>query len=212
MIDIGVLTVLVVVFAVLSVRAVVRLIRKIRSIWRKEGGISLVYVVVMVVLWLGLLGVSGFFEFRHQLAFYTASAVSRDVSGKSNAVARCQRRAVDMFNFMGFFYLGWVWSDKPNVAHLRTDTCGDFGDWLMSDKRQASREQIQALQVVIHEAVHIGGELNEARTECKAMDHYERVATGLGATREEARRMLEYYKTNIYPGMPGEYRMDCTAK
>jgi hypothetical protein len=57
--------------------------------------------------------------------------------------------------------------------------CGHLMDYL-DQPDKATPEGISSLLTLTHEAMHIRGELNEARTECQAIQRYYRAATLLG--------------------------------
>ena len=149
-------------------------------------------------------------EFRHQWTQRQATAVTRALTGSPDATSVCQRFAPDLLDLHQT--RGHVMSDQPDVAHLRRSTCHDFFSWLVSDKHDPSRAQVAALHVVVHEAMHVGGEYVEAVAECTAMQHDAEAARFLGATADEAQALAEAYYAIEYPRMPDAYRSgDCVA-
>lgn len=69
---------------------------------------------------------------------------------------------------------------------------------------KATREGIIAVHIFTHEAMHIRGELDEAKTECQAIQRYARAAMLLGIPRHLAKQHgMSYYQ--------GEYQMRASA-
>ena len=91
---------------------------------------------------------------------------------------------------------------------IKRDQCRDLSAYLRSGKGKPPREQIVAVHVLTHEAIHMSGVTNEARTECLAVQHDARMARLLGAPSEAAAALALSYWTNVYPHMPTEYRSD----
>ena len=102
-------------------------------------------------------------------------------------------------------------------ANLRTGEIGIQHPWcgtLMSYLRhpsRASREELESLDMFTHESMHIRGELNEARTECEAVQRDYRAAKLLGVPDATAKRnALDYYNNGYQQrgsvgGMQGAY-------
>lgn len=63
-----------------------------------------------------------------------------------------------------------------------------------------------AVQTLSHEAWHLAGELDEARTQCFGLQTTAYVAVRLGAEREEAQALATYLYRHVYPVMPANYR------
>ena len=198
--DVGLATVLVVVFGALAVRAVVRLVKG-RPLYRGLG-------VAALVLWLALTGVAGWFEIRHHHVQATATTVVREISGNPDAQVACVRLAADVLDVS--FTAGRVGWDRPDVAVLRYRTCAHLWSYLLSPKHQPSLDQVTAVHVLTHEAVHVRGERNEAVTECVAMTLDAQAAELLGAAPQRAQRLADLYAQVVYPSMPDGYRMDCS--
>lgn len=200
-VDVGVLTVVAAGCTVMMVRAVVRLVRH-RPTWVPLG-------VASLVVWGALTVVTVPLEVRHQVAQTAATGVVRDVSGNLNASADCKRATDDLLDVSNSS--GMVSWDHPDVAVLKAETCTALASWLMSDHSKATTEQLTAVHVLVHEAVHVRGERNEAVTECVAMTLDAKVARELGAPAVVADRMAGQYRTEVYPHLSAEYRTDCTT-
>ena len=98
-------------------------------------------------------------------------------------------------------------------AVLSYQACQDLTSYWRSSSQEKSnptREQIIAVHVLSHEAVHLNGIMNEALTECSAMQRDAAVAQRLGATPAQGRVLAERYAGAIYPMMPSDYvTKDC---
>jgi len=111
--------------------------------------------------------------------------------------------------------LGYVAFGPDGVPERRTlikrDQCGDLSDYLRSDQEQPTSEQIVAVHVLTHEAIHMSGVRSEAETECLAMQRDAQMAELLGASPEAARLSVTYWR-EVYPRMPDAYRSEeCTS-
>lgn len=94
-----------------------------------------------------------------------------------------------------------------DVAHLDRNICRAADSWPDDDTDDA----YIAVHVLTHEAGHVRGELNEAATECWAMDHSAEVAEALGASRQQAERRAAWYRQTVYPRLSATYRGDGCA-
>jgi hypothetical protein len=81
----------------------------------------------------------------------------------------------------------------------------------------ASREELDSLDLFTHESMHIRGELNEARTECQAVQRNYRAARMLGVPEETARQNaldifnINYQQRGQIGGMQSAYYSDQCA-
>jgi len=69
----------------------------------------------------------------------------------------------------------------------------------MNDPENASMKEVYAMQVYVHEVMHIRGERNEQKTECQAIQRHHYVSEMLGVDRSIARRDALRYYTRTYP-------------
>lgn len=195
--DVGVLTVVTVLLLALVVHRGTRL--------ADPGGASRTSLVLFLVPALAF-GWAFAHEARHQWTQARATALTRELTGNPDATSVCQRYAPDLLDLSR--NAGHVMSDTPNVAHLRRTTCYDFFSWLTSDMVDPTREQIVAVHVVVHEAMHVAGEFSEGTAECWAIQRDAEAAEFLGASSEDARALAVSYYTDIYPTMSVDYRSD----
>ncbi|HZR94296.1 MAG TPA: hypothetical protein VFA56_01295 [Gaiellaceae bacterium] len=75
---------------------------------------------------------------------------------------------------------------------------------------QAIWEDVLAVHTLAHEVWHLHGYIQEARTECNALQTTAEAAVLLGADERTAHAIAAYALAKIYPLLPAEYRMaDC---
>jgi hypothetical protein len=63
-----------------------------------------------------------------------------------------------------------------------------------------------SVQTLAHEAWHLAGELDEARTQCFGLQTTAHVAVRLGADPAQAQALAAYVYARLYPRMPAEYQ------
>ncbi len=200
--DVGPLTVVCALMTIWTARTVWRL-RRHPSGERLLPAVGLTILVVLTTVALG-------FEGRHQWVQAEAAHVVRVVSGNPHGTARCQRFSGDLLDLSS--NQGFVSYDHSDVARLRRDVCNDLSGWVLTGSGAPTSAQAIAVHVVVHEAMHVGGDVNEASAECHAMQHDAQAAVLLGASPSDAARLVTRYATDTYPRMPDEYRSSgCVA-
>ncbi len=146
-------------------------------------------------------------EWRWQDLNRAATRATARIAGPGTG-ADCQR-LTGTFAYAGAEW-GHVYFDpagRPDTrAFLSYQACERLAAWWRSDHQNPPMEQIQAVHTVSHEAVHLTGILNEARTECLAVQQDARTTVSLGATPEQGRALAEAYWRLAYPRMPDPYR------
>ena len=105
---------------------------------------------------------------------------------------------------------------KTGKIVLQKPWCGTLMSYLRHPRR-ASMEELESLDMITHESMHVRGELNEAITECEAVQRNYRAAKLLGVSDGVAKgNALDYYNV-IYQqrgqigGMQGAYYSDQCA-
>ncbi|HET7483735.1 MAG TPA: hypothetical protein VFK89_12840 [Actinomycetota bacterium] len=94
---------------------------------------------------------------------------------------------------------------------IKRRQCSDLASYLHSDMSNPTMEQVVAVHTLTHEAVHMSGETDEAKTECFAVQRDAEMARLLGAPDAGAARLADDYWISIYPRMPDPYRSSqCT--
>ena len=66
-------------------------------------------------------------------------------------------------------------------------------------------EDAVAVHVLAHESWHLHGEMNEARTECFALQSTSYAAQRFGADPTQGQQIAELILARVYPNMPTEY-------
>jgi hypothetical protein len=112
---------------------------------------------------------------------------------------------------LGYVRFGADGRPEP-LATITVQACQDLSAWTGSRRATAPLAQLVAVHVLTHEAMHLAGQLDEARTECAAVQRDAWTATLLGATPEQGRALAVRYWRIVYPDLPPGYRTaDCSA-
>jgi hypothetical protein len=107
-------------------------------------------------------------------------------------------------------YVRWGPGGVPERSTLiKYSTCGHLRQWLRSDKRAPSREEVVAVHVLTHEVMHMTGLKDEARAECAAVQRDAAMAVALGADPAQGEALARRYWTELYPNLPDGYRGGC---
>ncbi len=169
------------------------------------------YVAVSVLTVLGLLlALPGYLRGRQEAKLATVASV---LAGREVEV-HCQsfgEAFVDAGAEAGYVKFTADGQAEPSTL-IKRDQCADLNSYLKSDKRNPSRAQVAAIHVLTHEAMHMRGILNEAQTECAAVQRNAYTARLLGADDAHAKEVARIYWRLIYPEMPSGYRTtECRA-
>ena len=110
-------------------------------------------------------------------------------------------------------YVRWRADGTPEPWTLiKRDQCRHLAAYLRSGRPRPSRDQVVAVQVLTHEAMHLSGRLGEAEAECAAVQRDAHTARLLGAPAAAAAALAAAYWRNLYPLMPDGYRSpECRA-
>jgi len=144
---------------------------------------------------------------EHQLGRVASELAGRHVS------VHCQDGA-EAFVDAGS-ELGWVAFDADGVPEPRTlikrAQCLDLKRYL-KHRADPSWDEMVAVHVLTHEAMHMRGERSEAIAECEAVQRDAVTAARLGASPEQAHALAVRYWRQVYPRMPDDYvTNDCVA-
>ncbi len=105
--------------------------------------------------------------------------------------------------------LGYVAYGLDGVPERRTlikyEACANLRAYLGSDKASPTLDQVVAVHVLTHEAMHMAGLTVEAAAECAAIQRDAVMAGLLGADPAEAAALAQTYWRTVYPRMPEEY-------
>lgn len=162
------------------------------------------YLIGLLVV--GLV-VGGVVEYRWRAMENRYSVVTRDLLDRDDTYVVCERVSGAWFNpWNRAGYVKWTRDgSKPDRADLTWDTCRALREWEGSGRTPRNREQITAVHVLTHEAMHLNGHYGEAEAECYAMQHDAEVAQRLGATPDNADALATSYWNEMYPRMRTEY-------
>ena len=110
-------------------------------------------------------------------------------------------------------YVRWRADGSPEPWTLiKRDQCRHLAAYARSGKRRPTRDQVVAVHVLTHEAMHLSGRLDEAVAECAAVQRDAQTARLLGAGPADAAALAAAYWRNVYPLMPDGYRSgECRA-
>jgi hypothetical protein len=144
---------------------------------------------------------------RHHRLEQRLTSVATELVG-APATVHCQtvgQELVDVGAELG--YVRWGPGGVPEHETLvKHAQCGDLAAYLGSGKDAPSLDQVVAVHVLTHEAMHMAGEKAESAAECQAVQRDARTAELLGATPEQARRLATTYWAHLFPRMPEAYR------
>jgi hypothetical protein len=147
-------------------------------------------------------------QLESRLADVAGELVGREVSVRCETVGEAWLEAHPERGYVRFGADGV----PERHAVITYDTCQDLASWVRSDHGSPSEDQVIAVHVLSHEAMHMKGLTNEALAECAALQRDHRTAVLLGATDDEARSLARRYLLTVYPTMPAEYRSgECRA-
>ncbi len=162
---------------------------------------------VSIGLLVVLAAASGFFWWRGRALESELTTAVRALTGDAAIHVECQGfwREFRLDNNLGEVAFDGA-GGLSKKAELRGSVCSELRGWLGSDKSNPSRDQLIAVHVLSHEAMHALGTADEARTECLAMQFDERLALLLGASPDQARELADRYWREVFPRMPNQYR------
>ncbi len=137
---------------------------------------------------------------EHRLA-----GIASELAGRSVSV-KCQDGAAAFVDAGG--ELGWVPYDENGTPLPRTlikrAQCQDLKHYL-EHLDDPSWDEMVAVHVLTHEAMHMRGETDEAKAECQALQRDAFTAQALGATPQQAYDLAVRYWKQVYPRMPDGY-------
>ena len=169
---------------------------------------------VLIGMLVVLLAVGGFTEYRWRAGEHRYTTATQELLHRADTHVECESMSHAMVNVWN--RAGWVaWTpdgSRPRRADLVWGTCRALGKWERSGKTATDLDQVIAVHVLTHEAMHLAGHYGEAEAECFAMQNDSAMAQLLGATRTNADALAVSYWTNVYPRMRSDYVTgDCVA-
>ena len=104
-------------------------------------------------------------------------------------------------------YVKWGPNGVPEHSTLiKREPCQALADYLRSGKTDPTPDEVVAVHVLTHEAMHMKGITSEGLAECAAVQRDAETARLLGADPDAAIALARTYWTRTYPLMPDEYR------
>lgn len=123
------------------------------------------------------------------------TSIARKLSLNPNAIVHCNTLLDTLFDEpLGVaghadFKTGYIVIQYPRCSLLMS---------YLRHPDSASMDEIISLNILTHESMHAGGEVDEAKTECKAVQRNERTAILLGVPQIIAHKNALDYYTNFY--------------
>jgi len=190
------LTVVCLVLLVFAVRATMRAVR--RRYWEGATGrawwAGILIALSLFALW---------FEVGHHRQNALATSGMSAVTAVAGAHADCARFTEALFN-LGV-YDGYVYSNTPTVAHITNESCRTLASYTAGSKRDPTLDQVAAVHLIAHEAMHINGYWSEAEAECRAVQLNHLFFNKTATTETQARELQSRYFAEIYPNMRSDY-------
>ena len=148
-------------------------------------------------LWLGIILfptlLLGYFEVSFLWKQQAATALTQEISGNPNAWAECQRFTPALFadSLKAGFYSPSQDKDKSVIQYIY---CEEWGNFYFSDKDSLTDIQtLWSVGTVIHEAIHVSGELDEAVTQCLTNRAFPNVLKEYGVSKKKLQEYTERY-------------------
>lgn len=168
------------------------------------------FPAISSALTLVLLLVVGGFEARWLYFEHQASQAVAEVSGNKKGTLHCQRLS-EAFLDGDVVHSGHVMYDAPDVAVVKYQECQTLFNWMQGNKKDFTADDIRALHVLTHETIHVGGNYDEASTECVAVNNDSKMAQILGASQQIGDGIAKVYFKTMWPYMPDNYKQPgCT--
>jgi branched-subunit amino acid ABC-type transport system permease component len=169
------------------------------------------FPLLSVIVLLAVAGTAGAVVIRHERLEARLSEAASALIGTS-AKVECQTVGASMVDAGGD--LGFVRWGPDGVPERRTlikrDVCSDLRAYLSEPDGSIPMEQVIAVHVLTHEAMHMAGERSEALTECRAVQRNAAMARLLGASAGSAAALSARYWSEVYPRQTDPYRTrDC---
>jgi hypothetical protein len=143
---------------------------------------------------------------EHRLGQIASELAGRHVS------VHCQDGAeafVDAGSELGWVAFGQDGRPEPRTLIKRAQ-CQQLKSYV-KHHADPSWDEMVAVHVLTHEAMHMRGQRVEAVAECEAVQRDALTATRLGATATEAHALAVRYWQQVYPRMPDDYvTRECT--
>ncbi len=133
-----------------------------------------------------------------------ATELTQEISGNPNAWAECQRFTPALFadSLTAGFYAPSQDKDRSVIQYIY---CKEWGNFVDADKNEIEDFQILwALGTVIHEAVHVSGERDEAVTQCLTKKAFPKILKQYGVSDNKIKAYTHLFE-KASENMPSNY-------
>lgn len=139
-----------------------------------------------------LLLFNGGMELRWQWLQNEATQIVKTVSANPEGFAHCQRFS-ETFMDQQPGSIGWVSLGETDKAVIKYNQCQDWWNVLISNKQNLTDRELLAVGVIIHEAHHVGGEYDEAVTQCKTIRDLGKILEHIGTPKTVVPKYVDQY-------------------
>lgn len=177
----------------------------LRTLWAPMGGERSAVPSISITLLLLGAGLAGLSPLRDHLLESRLERAAGELAGFEVQV-QCQSlggAALDIRAERGWVRM--IDGKMERATRLDRSVCVELRG-ITNDQNSLNLEQAVALHILTHETVHMMNEINEATTECRAMQASTRVGQALGLDRAVAHAGAQNYWRTQYPRMNSEYR------
>ena len=137
---------------------------------------------------------------NHQLFERKLTKITNELADGKYANVNCQSAVASIFDRSHSRTIGYAYPETGEVV-IKTYWCKRLKSYLRNPE-EADRQERYSLVLLAHEAMHIRGELNEALTECQAIQRHVRVAKMFGLPEELAISHAQQYYYGDYLNHP----------
>ncbi len=121
----------------------------------------------------------------------TLTDITHELADFKHANVDCQSAIASIFDSSSISTIGYAYPDTGEVT-IKTYWCKRIKSYL-KDPENANQRERYSIMLLVHEAMHIRGELNESKTECQAIQRHVRAAKMLGVPHEIAVKHAKLY-------------------
>jgi len=148
---------------------------------------------ILVCLLLGMLAMMPMLRHWHFENFLETKAEM--LTDGKNVDLTCTTALLSMFQRFGF---AGTANPRTGKIVIQYPYCNHLRGYLKNPKRP-TRYQLWSLNTFTHEAMHVRGEMNEAKTECQSIQRNHHAAMLLGVDQITAVKSAQRYYLYLYP-------------
>ena len=117
--------------------------------------------------------------------------ITHELAEFKHANVGCQSAIASIFDSSSVATIGYAYPETGEVT-IKTYWCKRIKSYLKNPDT-ADQQERYSIMLLVHEAMHIRGELNESKTECQAIQRHVRAAKMLGVSHEVAVKHSKAY-------------------